>query len=124
MDQPQTNEEYAKIAFSLVRRDFPDCKLLNLYFWGSRWAETQNEESDWDFLAILDSNYQQPDINNIIQDTNIDILLYEVQGIPPTLTACNNPKSCNHVPSQHFANQFPFFNRILIFAGLKIPSLG
>lgn len=53
MDEPSqiSFDEAQSLAFQMIRTQLPEAILLNLYFWGSRWFETDGPDSDWDFLA-------------------------------------------------------------------------
>lgn len=72
-------QEVVDRALQLVRKNLNHGgEVLNMYYWGSRWYGTAHEgTADWDFLAIV-TGYQQPAVNNVVEEGDIDVSLWEV----------------------------------------------
>eukprot|EP01127_Copromyxa_protea_P012201 TRINITY_DN3152_c0_g1_i1.p1 TRINITY_DN3152_c0_g1~~TRINITY_DN3152_c0_g1_i1.p1 ORF type:complete len:479 (-),score=78.61 TRINITY_DN3152_c0_g1_i1:241-1677(-) len=73
-------------AILLVNATIPsNCKLLNLYRWGSRWWGNSCCSSDWDFLAVVGNEYLQPADGNVAQQENLDVAIITLSNFQKSL---------------------------------------
>eukprot|EP01125_Pyxidicula_operculata_P005636 TRINITY_DN1976_c0_g1_i2.p1 TRINITY_DN1976_c0_g1~~TRINITY_DN1976_c0_g1_i2.p1 ORF type:complete len:605 (+),score=58.80 TRINITY_DN1976_c0_g1_i2:716-2530(+) len=82
-------DEAGNVAIKLVAETLPECELVSLYHWGSRFFGNGKQSSDWDFLGIVTDNYHKV-LSNVIESENVDIAVYSISDFQELID--------NHVP--------------------------